>query len=258
VYDVPVRFGSYELKECIGFGGMGEVFLTSKPGVVVKRLLPHLAADPEFVSLFLEEARVAARLHHPNIVEIHELGEADGAWFLAMEHVDGPDLRRLGRVGPEQACRIAEQVAAGLDHAHKARDAQGRLLRVVHRDVSPHNILVAKDGTAKLIDFGVARAVGGGKPAYLSPEQADGGDGDARSDQFALGVVLWELLMGRRLFDAGDEVATLQRVTKCEVPPPLRLAGPVMRALSKDPKRRFRDCAAFAEALRSAREAGEL
>jgi serine/threonine-protein kinase len=253
-----LKFGAYELRERIGFGGMGEVFLTSKPGVVVKRLLPHLAADPAFVSLFLEEARVAARLHHPNIVEIHELGEVDGAWFLAMEHVDGPDLRRLGSVSAEQACRIAEQVAAGLDHAHKARDAQGRLLRVVHRDISPHNILVAKDGTAKLIDFGVARAVGGGKAAYMSPEQADGGDGDARSDQFSLGVVLWEMLSGRRLFDAGDEPATLERVATCEVPAPLKLEAPLMRALNKDPRRRFSDCRAFAEALRSARENGEV
>jgi serine/threonine-protein kinase len=253
-----VKLGAYELRERIGFGGMGEVFATSKPGVVVKRLLPHIAKDPELISMFLEEARVAARLHHPNIVEIYELGEADGAWFLAMEHVDGPDLRKLGGVDALKACRIAEQVALGLDHAHKARDAQGRLLRVVHRDVSPHNILVAKDGTAKLIDFGVARAVGGGKPAYMAPEQAEGGDGDARSDQFSLGVVLWELLTGKRLFDAGSDAATLARVAACKVEPPAVLQPVVMRALSKDPTQRYRDCRALAEALRSAGVSGEL
>jgi serine/threonine-protein kinase len=245
-----MKLGAYELRERIGFGGMGEVFLTDRPGVVVKRLLPHLAEDPEFISLFLDEARVAARLHHRNIVQIFELGESSGAWFLAMEHVDGPDLRRLGEVPPEKAVDIAAQIALGLDHAHKARDAQGRLLKVVHRDVSPHNVLLAKDGTAKLIDFGVARAAGGGKVAYMSPEQADGGDVDARSDQFSLGVVLWELLAGRRLFDAEDEAATLQRVLECNVPEPPAHASVVLRALEKNPERRYHDCAAFAEALR--------
>jgi serine/threonine protein kinase len=247
-----VKLGAYELTKRIGFGGMGEVFLTTS-GVVVKRLMPHLAADPEFVSLFLEEARIAARLHHPNIVQILELGEADGTLYLAMEYVDGPDLRRLKAVNDSQAVHIAEQVARGLDHAHKARDSQGRLLKVVHRDVSPHNVLVAKDGTAKLIDFGVARAAGGGKVAYMAPEQADTDEADARSDQFSLGVVLWELLCGRRLFDTGDEVSTLERVIACRIDPPPILGSVVMRALQKDPRKRYRDCFEFAEALKEAR-----
>jgi serine/threonine protein kinase len=226
---------------------MGEVFAATKDGrqVALKRLRPSAS-----VPMFLDEARVAARLHHPNIAEIYELGEVDGVWFLAMELVRGVDLSRVGPVAAAEAVRIAAQVALGLDHAHKARNAQGRLLRVVHRDVSPHNVLVAKDGAVKLIDFGVARAVGGGKPAYQSPEQADGEDGDARSDQFSLGVVLWELLTGKRLFDADSDVEIIERVRACEVPEPPHTAGPVMRALSKDPKRRFPDCKAFAEALR--------
>jgi serine/threonine protein kinase len=141
-------------------------------------------------------------------------------------------------------------VALGLDYAHKARDAQGRLMRAVHRDVSPQNVLVAKDGQVKLVDFGVTRALGGGRPAYRSPEQADGEDGDARSDQFSLGIVLWELLTGRSLFEADDDAATLARVLACEVPPPPVATDVVMRALSRDPKQRFRDCKAFAEALR--------
>ncbi len=259
---------------------MGQVFLARERGaverlVVLKLILPHLAEDEEFLTMFLEEARLVARLQHPNLVTILDLLEVEGRHCLAMEYVQGDDVRRLdkharlkGKLLPSGlVLRIISEAAAGLDHAHKARDAQGQPLRLVHRDVSPQNILVGFDGGVKIIDFGVAKAAGSGqqtatgvlkgKYPYMSPEQASGQSIDGRSDQFALGVVMWELLTGKRLFKGESDMMTLRLVKDCQVPPPSQLNPKlppgldevVLRALSPTPDKRYPDCGAFRLAL---------
>jgi eukaryotic-like serine/threonine-protein kinase len=188
-----VRFGKFELLRRLGAGGMGEVFLGRAPDlglVVVKRILPHLTENARFLRLFLDETRIVARLTHPNIARVVELGEVGENWYVAMEHVAGKDLRQLLRRGREQhtktpvpvAIYIAREMAAALAYAHALKDSAGKLLKIVHRDVSPHNILVSNEGAVKLIDFGVARAANKamhtqsgmlkGKFSYMSPEQA--------------------------------------------------------------------------------------
>lgn len=279
---MSLPFGRYQLLRKIASGGMGQVFLARAAGasgfdklLVIKRILPYLAEDEEFLAMFLDEARIAARLNHPNLVQIFELGEALGSTYLAMEYVPGEDLRRLERRALDRekplpiglACRIIADAASGLHHAHQARDPQGRPLNLIHRDVSPQNILVGFSGAVKLIDFGVAKAAGSsqktasgvlkGKYPYLSPEQATGKPLDPRSDQFSLGVTFWELLTGRRLFKGDNDLATLERVKACEIPPPSELAPQVpealdalvLRTLAKRPEDRFPDCGAFMLAL---------
>ncbi len=279
------RFGRYELVSRLATGGMGEVFLARVTGAggfekrfVVKRVLPHLAGNTEFRDLFLDEARIAARLTHPGIAQIFELGDVDGQWFIAMEYVAGKDLRRVGAAARAQqrglpvglACRVIADAAAALDYAHKARDAQGRAMHIVHRDVSPHNLLVSFDGAVKLIDFGVARATNRlqetgqgvlrGKYPYMSPEQIVDDEVTHLSDQFSLGVVLWELLTGQRLFRSESDAMTLQLVAACEVTPPRRVQPDVpgevdaiaMRMLARDPGVRFPDLAAARAALEDA------
>lgn len=243
----------YQLVERIGVGGMGEVF-RSADGLAVKRILPHLARDRRFLDLFLSEVRVVSQLVHPNIVRIVDFGED----FLAMELVDGVDLRAVPSLPPGLVALVGVQAARALHYAHTARDRSGRSLRVVHRDVSPHNVLVSRAGEVKLIDFGIARATEGlpGKVAYLAPEVAEGGEATPLSDQFSLGVVLWEQLTGRRLFKGPSDAVTLQRVVACEVESP-RVAkevdAVVMRALARVPEARWPDCAAFGTALEDAR-----
>ncbi len=243
--------------------------------VVLKLILPHLAEDEEFLTMFLEEARLVARLQHPNLVTILDLLEVEGRHCLAMEYVQGDDVRRLdkhsrlkGKLLPAGlVLRIISEAAAGLDYAHKARDAQGQPLRLVHRDVSPQNILVGFDGGVKIIDFGVAKAAGSsqqtatgvlkGKYPYMSPEQASGQAIDGRSDQFALGVVMWELLTGKRLFKGESDMMTLRLVKDCQVPPPSQLNPKlppgldevVLRSLSPVPDKRYPDCGALRLAL---------
>jgi serine/threonine protein kinase len=277
---MAVPFGKYELLRKIASGGMGQVFLARERSsverlVVLKLILPHLAEDDEFLTMFLEEARLVARLQHPNLVTILDLLEVEGRHCLAMEYVQGDDVRRLdkqsrlkGRLLPAGlVMRLISEAAAGLDYAHKARDAQGQPLRLVHRDVSPQNILVGFDGAVKIIDFGVAKAAGSGhqtatgvlkgKYPYMSPEQASGQSIDARSDQFALGVVMWELLTGRRLFKGESDMMTLRLVKDCQVPPPSQinpklppgLDEVVLRSLAPTPDKRYPDCAAFRLAL---------
>ncbi|MFL5346169.1 MAG: serine/threonine protein kinase [Hyalangium sp.] len=277
---MAVPFGKYELLRKIASGGMGQVFLARERGaverlVVLKLILPHLAEDEEFLSMFLEEARLVARLQHPNLVTILDLLEVEGRHCLAMEYVQGDDVRRLdkqarlkGKLLPAGlVLRIISEAASGLDYAHKARDAQGQPLRLVHRDVSPQNILVGFDGAVKIIDFGVAKAAGSGqqtatgvlkgKYPYMSPEQASGQAIDGRSDQFALGVVMWELLTGRRLFKGETDMMTLRLVKDCQVPPPSQLNpklppgldAVVLRALSPTPDKRYPDCGALRLAL---------
>ena len=236
-------FGKYEKIRRIAQGGMGEVFLARQVGVldrlvILKALRQDLATEQEFVDQFLDEARVAATLNHPNIVAIYDVGESSGTYFIAMEYVAGEDLSRLwyaaakAGVGlPFQvSVRICFEAALGLDHAHRASDLRGQALSIVHRDVSPQNIMVRGDGVTKLVDFGIAKAANKasrtqagmvkGKLQYMSPEQVRGESLDGRSDQFSLGVVLWEMCTGRRLFKAESESQTIQKILAVPIPRP--------------------------------------
>lgn len=280
-------FGKFQLVERLGAGGMGEVFLARPdPGsllvdgvqperVVVKRILPHLTGNPRFLRLFLDETRIAARLVHRNIARVYELGEVKGTWYVAMEHVPGKDLRELLRraraegvwLAPEVALRIGVEVAGALEHAHRATDGAGRPLRIVHRDVSPHNVLVSRYGDVKLCDFGVAKATNKavhtasgilkGKFPYMAPEQASAKRVDPRTDVFALGIVLWEALTNRYLFRGKSDAATVRQVRACEVSPPSAMRPElgkdidrvILKALEKEPKKRWADATAFKEAL---------
>ncbi len=272
-------FGRYTLVKRLGAGGMGEVFLARAEGsdqeVVLKRILPHLTENPRFLRLFLDETRIASRLVHPNIARIHELGEVDGTWFVSMELVAGKDLRELLKrarelghhVPLEVALGIAVAIARGLSHAHAATDAQGRSLHVVHRDVSPHNILIGRTGDVKLIDFGVAKAANKsvqtgtgilkGKFPYMAPEQAHAKPVDPRTDVFALGIVLWEMICARYLFRGKTDAVTLKLVREAIVPAPSSLRDDVpealdrvvLKALKKEPRDRYPTAEAFREAL---------
>jgi len=273
-----VPFGRYQLLKKIASGGMGQIFLARTAGaqgfeklIVIKRLLPHVAEDEEFREMFFEEARIAARLNHPNLIQIFDLGQDGSSCFLAMEYVAGDDLRRLDRHARAQgqpipqgiACRIIADAAAGLDYAHKALNAQGQPLGLVHRDVSPQNILIGFDGAVKLIDFGVVKALDRlqqtmtgilkGKYPYMSPEQASGEDVDRRSDVFSLGIIFWELLARSRLFKGSSDMSTIRLVRECHVRPPSsmnpevapELDGLILRALAKDPQSRYPDASAL-------------
>nr|BDT30920.1 serine/threonine protein kinase [Myxococcus sp. MH1] len=278
---MAVPFGKYELLRKIASGGMGQVFLAREHGtgferlVVLKLILPHLAEDDEFLSMFLDEAGLVARLTHPNLITILDLTQIEGRHCLAMEYVQGDDVRRLEKFSRTQGkplsvgliLRIIADAAAGLHYAHQARDPQGRPMRLVHRDVSPQNILVGFDGGVKVIDFGVAKAATSsantatgvlkGKYPYMSPEQASGLAIDARSDLFALGVVMWELLTGKRLFKGDSDLMTLRLVKDCQVPRPSQLNPKlppgldevVLKALAPTPEERYPDCGAFRLAL---------
>ncbi|MDP1822934.1 MAG: protein kinase [Archangium sp.] len=272
-------FGRYTLIKRLGAGGMGEVFLARAEGsdqeLVLKRILPHLTENPRFLRLFLDETRIASRLVHPNIARIHELGEVEGTWFVAMELVAGKDLRDLLKRAREQghhmplevALGIAVAIARGLSHAHAATDSQGRSLHVVHRDVSPHNILIGRNGDVKLIDFGVAKAANKsvqtgtgilkGKFPYMAPEQAHAKPVDPRTDVFALGIVLWEMICARYLFRGKTDAVTLKLVRDASVPVPSSLRDDVpealdrvvLKALKKEPRDRYPTAEAFREAL---------
>ncbi|QSQ20796.1 protein kinase [Pyxidicoccus parkwayensis] len=278
---MAVPFGKYELLRKIASGGMGQVFLAREHGtgferlVVLKLILPHLAEDDEFLSMFLDEAGLVARLTHPNLITILDLSEIEGRHCLAMEYVQGDDVRRLDKFTRAQGkslpvgliLRIIADAAAGLHYAHQARDAQGKPLKLVHRDVSPQNILVGFDGGVKVIDFGVAKAATSsqntatgvlkGKYPYMSPEQANGHSIDARSDLFALGVVMWELMTGKRLFKGESDMMTLRLVKDCQVPRPSQLNPRlppgldeiILKALAPTPDGRYADCGAFRLAL---------
>ncbi len=273
------HYGSYELIKRLATGGMAQIYLAREPAseklLVVKRILPHLAENVDFVRMFLDEARIAARLHHPNIVQIFNLGAQDDSYFIAMEYIHGDDVRRvwkrahqLGREMPVPlVCRVVMEACAGLDYAHKKADGAGKPLDIVHRDVSPQNILVTFDGAVKVVDFGIAKAadqatitrsgVLKGKYSYMSPEQSAGRRLDRRSDIFALGVVLWELLTGNRLFKRANDIQTLNAVSDCEVEPPSSvnpalpkdLDAVVLKALAKTPEGRYPDAAALRDGL---------
>ncbi|HZS38569.1 MAG TPA: protein kinase [Polyangia bacterium] len=278
------RFGRYRLLEQLGAGGMAVVHRAIVDGpegfqrtVVVKRILPELSKNPKFVKMFLAEARLCALLHHPTIVQVNDLGEVDGDYFLAMEFVDGVDLSSLLRhafdlrrpMPPGVACYIAAEIASALAYAHALTDDAGRPLAIVHRDVSPSNIRVTPLGGLKLLDFGIARAAGHlrdertltgtlkGKISYMSPEQADGQPVDRRTDVFALGIVLYECLTLERLFRGEDDFETLRLVREAKVWPPSSVRpdldadvdAVVARMLARTPEARYQSCDEVAQAL---------
>jgi serine/threonine-protein kinase len=278
----PMRLGPYELLRRIATGGMAEVYLARRAGphgfqklVAVKRILPQYASDPDFVAMFIDEARVCARLGHPNIVQVFDFGEQDGELYMAMEYVDGTTGARLIRAGanrgeeiPLDVClHTTLSVLRALDYAHSARDDAGRPLSLVHRDVSPGNVLIDRSGAVKLTDFGIARAAEierrtdagqlKGKLGYMSPEQVLGRDLDARSDIFTVGIVLAEMLILRPLFSGGRELDVLLRIRDADVAPidragvrvPDDVRAVLFRALARDPALRWPSAGAFADAL---------
>ncbi|MEM1030560.1 MAG: serine/threonine-protein kinase [Myxococcota bacterium] len=276
------RLGKYEVLAPLGEGGMAQVYLARTGGiegfeklVAVKRILPALASDDDFVQMFLDEARLAATLDHPHVAAVLDIGESDGDFFFVMEHLHGKDVRALLRAAARagerlslaKALTIVTRVAAGLHHAHTRRDADGRPLGIVHRDVSLSNILVTYDGAVKIVDFGVAKAMSRrsrtrtgtvkGKIQYMSPEQCRGDDVDRRSDVFALGIVLFELTTGTRLFGRKDDVAIMHQLVYGALPRPssrvdhypAALETVVMKALAQKPEQRFESAQALQEAL---------
>lgn len=251
------QFGRYTLLRRLASGGMGEVWLAQLASslVVIKRVLPHLAAQGDFLDLFVNEARVSARLTHPNLARTLEFGEVQGEYFLALEFVDGLNLAQLpSAVTAPQAAAIIAPVAGVLDWAYRTHG-------VVHGDVSPRNVLLRRDGVPKLIDFGLGRLKGSkllvnsaeGALAWRAPEVLEGAEPDARSDQFSLGCVLYELLAGAPLFDGESDVEVIARISECRVelpnewPEPLREV--LARLLAKEPSLRFARTHEAAEAL---------
>lgn len=258
-----VRFGKYELLEIIGAGGMAEVWKArplDAPDqlVAIKRLLAHLSADRRFVEMFVDEAELAIHLRHPNIVRVLEHGLEGSHYFIVMEHVAGKDLRAIQdaehargrRVPAAVAVHVMTKAGRALHHAHGFVDPAGLPLDLIHRDVSPHNVLVSFSGEVKVIDFGLAKAAGEraktqagmlkGKLAYMAPEQATARPLDRRTDVFALGICTWEMLTGQRAFLKDTDLATLQAVQSGTIDPP-SVANPeltkeidpiVMRALA--------------------------
>lgn len=231
------EYGNYFLLEKIAVGGMAELFKAQQRGVqgfqkivAIKRILPHFSDNEDFVTMFIDEAKLAAQLTHPNIVQIFDLGKAGSSYYIAMEYVNGRDLRTLlrkvreyGMPFPEQvAAFVVMKVAAALDYAHRKRGFDDRELKLVHRDISPQNVILSTEGAVKLVDFGIAKAaskashtVAGalkGKLLYMSPEQATGQPLDNRSDLYSLGLVLFELLTGERCFQADSELGVLEKV----------------------------------------------
>ncbi|MCU1280613.1 MAG: serine/threonine protein kinase, partial [bacterium] len=279
------QFGKYVLQRKLAEGGMAEVFLAKQSGmegfeklVVVKRILPQLCSDDSFVKMFLNEARVAARLNHPNVVQIFDLGKLGDQYFIAMEYVHGEDLRAVIREATDAdarpplglVCRIIADTLASLHYAHTRVGADGKPLGLVHRDVSPQNVIVTYEGSVKLVDFGIAKATRAvnaaqtqagllkGKYAYMSPEQARGQPVDARSDVFCVGILLWELATWQRLFKRPTEMSTLMAVAEEPVRAP-RTVDPsippeldrlIMKALAHKPDDRF----ASAQELRAGLE----
>ncbi|MCC7109578.1 MAG: cyclic nucleotide-binding domain-containing protein [Deltaproteobacteria bacterium] len=275
-------FGRYELLDTIAVGGMAEVLLArsaSLGGVsrtcVIKRILPQYSRDLQFVSMFIDEARITIALDHKNVVRLFDFGQHEGTYFMAMEYVDGTDLSSLMRaylrsgqaLPAEAAVFIAREVLLGLHHAHSLRDPQGRPLGIVHRDVSPQNVLLSSSGEVKLADFGIAAARNKlthtstgtvlGKAAYMSPEQATGDKVDFRTDLWAVGVMLYEALVGERLFASDSPLSTLQRMMTAPVEAPSRvrprvpkeLDAIVLRALERKRDARFESAQAMADAL---------
>ncbi len=279
----PVRFGKYRLVERLGRGGMAEVWkaLVSGPAgfqrtLVVKRILPHLVEDPHFIQMFIAEARLSARLNHGNIVQVYELGDVAGEYYLAMEYVHGRDLVDVmraqllrGMPDPGLAVYAVREISRALGYAHALTDDRGVPLRLIHRDVSPSNVMLGFDGMVKLLDFGIAKALSEasenqtqtgtlkGKFGYMSPEQVEGRPFDHRADLFAVGIVLHEALCGRRLFKGAGELQTIAMVRETKVEPPSRTNPAVppeldricLRALARRPEDRYPSCDELASDL---------
>jgi serine/threonine protein kinase len=281
----PIRFGKYTLFERIGRGGMADVFKARVQGrggyeriFAVKRILPHLLDDPRFTRMFIEEAKLSARLDHPNIVRVLELGAVDAEDFIAMEYVQGRDLgetmrtfwARVGPPRPELVAYIGREMCRGLAYAHDLVGGNGEPLGVIHGDVSPSNVMLSYEGAVKLLDFGIARALNSdteedgiqrdllkGKFAYMAPEQTQGNDVDRRIDIFATGIVLHEILTGLRLFKGENDLRTIGRVRQCDVAPPSQqnplcppeLDAIVLRALARSRDGRFQTASEMADAL---------
>jgi eukaryotic-like serine/threonine-protein kinase len=279
----PRTLGRYHLLAKLATGGMAEIHLARQTGiqgferlVVLKQILPNLASEPHFLEMFLDEARITVQLNHPNIIQTYDLGEEGGVYYMALEYLEGESLayltreasRQHHRLAPHLAAAIVAAVADGLAYAHAFATPDGKPLGIVHRDVSPQNIIVLFNGGVKLVDFGVAKAASRmsqtragvlkGKISYMSPEQCSGGAVDRRSDIFSLGVVLWGLLTGQRLFRRDNEAATIKAIVFEPLPDlaaqaqgfPPELVAITLRALERDPARRFQDCAALSAALR--------
>ena len=282
----PEAFGKYFLVDKIATGGMAEIFKAKSFGhggfenlVVIKRILSHLGENEDFVDMFIDEAKVSVALQHTNIVRVYDFGKVFDNYFIAMECVEGKDarniLRKMARkqsyLPLEFALLIAHQAAKGLSYAHTKHDLRGHPFGIVHRDMSPSNVLVGYDGTVKIADFGIAKAeqntyttadgVLKGKFEYMSPEQARGETVDARSDLFSLGIILYELVTGRRLFKGDSDVATLERIKAAEVQAPSSVAtrNPripaevdrvILKALARDREDRYQTAAQLQAALR--------
>lgn len=275
-------FGKYHVFATLGRGGMADVYLAVARGpvgfnklVVLKRLRAALADEPAFREMFLDEARLAARLNHPNVVDTFEVGDHHGNYYIAMEYLEGQALNKILRAAikqrlpltPQMCARIAADALAGLHAAHTLTDYDGSPLGIIHRDVSPHNLFVRYEGHVKLVDFGIAKAASGstetevgvlkGKVAYMAPEQASGEGIDARADLFAMGVVLWEMITLKRLFPGENAAATLHKLLTEPIPLPSEVVEGVSpeldrivsKSLERDPNRRFQSAAEMRHAL---------
>ncbi len=275
---LPERIGPYKVLERISAGGMAEVYKAQQTGadgferpVAIKRILPHIARDPNFIAMFQAEAKLAVQLQHGNIAQIYQLGRQDDAFYIALEYIDGRDVgavldlhQKQGKGLPlAQACYIVTRCAEGLDYAHNKKSPDGKPLNIIHRDISPPNILISYEGEVKLIDFGLAKAASSsvqtqagiikGKLAYMSPEQVRGAQLDARSDIFALGIVFFELMTGKRLFRRDSDIETFESVRQCKIPKPSEInpaiPAPLEKILMKSLARNLDDRYAAAAAL---------
>jgi len=285
------KIGRYEIVRRLAAGGMAEIFLAKLRGeagfekeVVLKRILPQWSIDRDFVAMLIDEAKIAVQLNHPNIVQVYELAREGEVYYISMEYLNGVDARRLlqkaqaekARVPVEASLFIICELLEALAYAHSRKDASGLPLEIIHRDISPQNILLSFEGAVKLADFGIAKAASRsqetvtgvlkGKFAYMSPEQANQEVLDHRSDLFSLTVVFYELLTGERLFYRGSDLDTLDRVRRCDVsfsPQALKIIPTALqevlrKGLAKRPEDRFKDAAAFREVLiKIARRSGK-
>ncbi len=279
---LPQPFGKYLLLERISVGGMAEVFKAKAFGVegfekiiAIKKILPSMAEDADFIQMFIDEAKICSQLNHANVCQVFELGKIEESHFIAMEYIWGKDLlqiqnrfRRLRKSMPVQmAAFIASKVCEGLDYAHRKKDANGKPLNIIHRDVSPQNIIVSYEGEAKVIDFGIAKAASRssktqagvlkGKFGYMSPEQVGGQQLDRRADVFAIGTILYEILTNERLFLGESDFATLEKVRNVAIPPPVQVRKDIppeldriiMKALTKDVEKRYQWASEMADEL---------
>jgi len=272
----------YRVIDRLASGGMAEVFIAESAGiegfkkrVAIKRVLPHLCEKKRFIAMFLDEARLSAHLSHSNVVQVFDIGVGDNTYFIVMEYVEGADLKRVinylreqGRAFPiEQAIYVCTKMCEGLAYAHEEVNEKGEPLNAVHRDISPPNVLISRHGEIKIVDFGLAKAstqlekseagIIKGKFSYLAPEAAHGREVDARADIFAVGIILWEMLAGRRLFQGKSDYETVKQVQAAAVPDVTKLnpdadahlQSILARALARDRERRYASARSFASDL---------